>query len=385
MKGCLQEKSGKYYAVLSIDGKKKWVNLQIPTSKGNKRKAEQRMSELVLEYSHNHSMFTRTEFVALATEWLQYVKQHVDTITYQGYEQYTKKHIIPYFKEKKLYVQEMRMSDIENYYYYKSTSGRLDGKKGGLSENTLRLHAAVLNLIFKYAIINGIIKDNPCTYAEIPKNTVSVKKHEFYTPHQCNELLEISKDSPFHDIVLITFLYGLRRSEVMGLRWKDVDFENNTVTIQHTRVLNKTVVVKDKTKNESSNRVYPLLDEVRVMLLDLKEKQQKYKEQLRNLYTESEYIFVNEFGVPFHPSYPSHRLRHFIEKHSLPHIRFHDLRHSCASYLLSKGWNMKAISDWLGHSQIGTTMNIYAHINMDQKRNLAKTIDNTFSNNVENE
>ena len=98
MKGCLQEKGGKYYAVLSIDGKKKWIKLQIPTSKGNKRRAEQRMSEIVLEYSRNKSMFTRTKFIDLALEWLSYIKLHVDIITYQGYEQYVKKHIIPYFK-----------------------------------------------------------------------------------------------------------------------------------------------------------------------------------------------------------------------------------------------------------------------------------------------
>lgn len=380
MKGCLQEKGGKYYAVLSIDGKKKWINLQIPAAKGNKRKAEQKMSELVLEYNHNKSMFTRTEFTNFAMEWLCYIKPHIDIVTYQGYEQYVKKHIIPYFKQKNLYIQDMKIADIEGYYNYKSKSGRLDGKKGGLSANTIRLHAVALKLIFKYAILTGLVKENPCFYAVIPKNNIPVKKPKFYTPQQCNRLLEVTEGVILHDIILITFLYGLRRSEIMGLRWCDVDFKNNTVVIQHTRVVNKTVVAKDKTKNESSNRVYPLLGEVRDVLLKLREKQEMYKKQLENLYADSDYIFVNEFGIPFYPSYPTHRLNVFITKYNLPHIRFHDLRHSCASFLLAKGWSMKAISDWLGHSQIGTTMNIYAHIDMDQKRNLAKTIDNTFAN-----
>lgn len=379
MKGCLQEKGGKYYAVLSIDGKKKWINLQIPTSKGNKRRAEQKMNELVLEYSSNKAMFTRTKFTDLALEWLGYIKLHIDTVTYQGYEQYVKKHIVPYFKPKNLYIQDMKISDIEGYYNFKLSSGRLDGKKGGLSTNSVRLHSVALKLIFKYALLNGIIKENPCTYAVIPKKDDIKKKTEFYTATQCNRLLDVTSGTPLHDIILITFLYGLRRSEVMGLRWCDVDFENNTVTIQHTRVLNKTVVVKDKTKNTSSNRIYPLLDEVKSTLLRLQDKQRQNKEQLGNAYTDSGYVFVNEYGEPFYPSYPTHRLTHFIQKYNLPHIRFHDLRHSCASYLLSKGWSMKAISDWLGHSEIGTTMNIYAHINMSQKRDLAKTIDNTFS------
>ena len=379
MKGCLQEKGGKYYAVLSIDGKKKWINLQIPTSKGNKRRAEQKMNEIVLEYSSNKAMFMRTDFVSFSMEWLSYIKLHVDVITYKGYEQYLKNHIIPYFKTKKLCIQDIKIADIENYYKFKSTSGRLDGKKGGLSANSVRLHAVVLKLIFKYAVLNGIIKENPCTYAVIPKNDIPKKKIEFYTAEQCNKLLDVTLGSPLHDIVLITFLYGLRRSEVMGLRWCDIDFENNTVTIQHTRVLQKVVVSKDKTKNASSNRVYPLLDEVKTILLKIKSKQQHNKKKLDNVYTDSGYVFVNEYGQPFYPSYPTRRLAHFIKKYELPHIRFHDLRHSCASYLLSKGWSMKAISDWLGHSEIGTTMNIYAHINMSQKRDLAKTIDNTFS------
>lgn len=380
MKGCLQEKGGKYYAILSIDGKKKWVNLQIPTSKGNKRKAEQKMGELVLEYSHNRTMFTHTRFTDLALEWLSYIKPHVDTVTYQGYEQYVKKHIIPYFKPKNLYVQDMKISDIEGYYSFKLSSGRLDGKKGGLSTNSVRLHSVALKLIFKYALLNGIIKENPCTYAVIPKKDDTKKKTDFYTAAQCNRLLDVTSGTPIHDIILITFLYGLRRSEVMGLRWCDVDFKNNTVTIQHTRVLNKTVVVKDKTKNTSSNRIYPLLDEVKTTLLKLQNEQRHNKEQFGNAYTDSGYVFVNEYGKPFYPSYPTHRLTHFIQKYDLPHIRFHDLRHSCASYLLAKGWSMKAISDWLGHSEISTTMNIYAHIDMSQKRDLAKTIDNTFAN-----
>lgn len=379
MKGCLQEKSGKYYAVLSINGKKKWINLQIPASKGNKRRAEQRMSELVLEYSNNNTMFMQNEFSELALDWLHYIKAHVDTVTYQGYEQYVKKHIVPYFKPKKLYIQNMKISDIEDYYIFKSKAGRLDGKSGGLSANSLRLHSVVLKMIFKYAVQNGIIKDNPCLYAALPKNDSPKRKTEFYTAQQCSKLLEVTAGTPLHDIVLITFLYGLRRSEVMGLRWCDIDFKNNTVTIQHTRVLNKTVVVKDKTKNASSNRVYPLLDEIRNMLLKLRDKKEYYKNLFGNTYTDSGYVFVSEEGKPYYPSYPTHRLAHYIEKYNLPHIRFHDLRHSCASYLLAKGWSMKAISDWLGHSEISTTMNIYAHINMSQKMELAKSIDNTFS------
>lgn len=380
MKGCLQAKHGKYYVVLSVNGKKKWINTQIPTTKGNKRKAEQRMAEIVCEYSQNPTVLGKNDFIQLAYEWLEYVKGHVDTITYEGYEQFTLKHIIPYFKPMKKYIQDMRIADIEGYYNYKATAGRLDGKEGGLSYRTISLHAVVLKLIFKYAVVNGLIKENPCKYAKVPKNSEKLcKKIEFYSADECRKLLEVTQGSVMHDIVLLTFLYGFRRSEIMGLRFEDVDFENGTVTVQHTRVLNKTVVVKDKTKNESSNRIYPLLDEVRTVLIRIKEQKDYYRKLFGNAYCENDYIFTTEQGKPYYPSYPTHRLAYYIKKYNLPHIRFHDLRHSCASYLLSKGWNMKSISEWLGHSEISTTMNIYAHIDMSQKRKMAKTIENTFN------
>lgn len=378
MKGCLQEKSGKYYAVFTVSGKKKWVNLQIPTTKGNKRKAELKMAELAVEYAKNKSLFERTDFVELAEMWLKHIKERVDPITFEGYEQYLVKHILPYFKDKKFCVQDVKMADIEDYYKYKAVSGRLDGKTGGLSYNSIRLHAAVLKLIFKFAIINGLINENPCTYAAIPKAREKVHEINFYTAEECEELLKVITGTILSDIVVMTFLYGLRRSEVMGLRWCDVDFENETIRIRHTRVLQKTIVAKDKTKNTSSKRTYPMLVEVKDMLLKRLEQQKEFASIFGNAYNHSGYVFVKEDGTPFYPSYPSHQLAKVIKQHELPHIRFHDLRHSCATYLLSKGWSMKAISEWLGHSEIHTTMNTYTHIDLAKKREMAKTLEDTF-------
>ena len=213
----------------------------------------------------------------------------------------------------------------------------------------------------------------------IPKNIERPRRIEsFYSADECKKLLEVTEGTALHDIVLLTFLYGLRRSEVMGLRFQDIDFESGTITIQHTRVLKKTVVSKDKTKNASSNRIYPLLDDVKEVLLKIKKQKEYYRSVFGNTYYESDYVFTTEQGKPYYPSYPSHRLAHYIDKYELPHIRFHDLRHSCASYLLSKGWSMKSISEWLGHSEISTTMNIYAHVDLSQKRKLAKQLENTF-------
>ena len=161
----------------------------------------------------------------------------------------------------------------------------------------------------------------------------------------------------------------------MGLKWDAVDFDNDTIEIKRTAVLaQSTVVRKAKTKNLTSKRTYPLLPEIKTMLEKMLEEQEENKKLFGNGYTDTDFIFVKADGTTYYPSYPSHRLLKTLEKHSLPHIRWHDLRHSTASMLIEKGWHMKNISDWLGHSDIGTTMNIYGHISMEHKKELGNSL-----------
>jgi len=153
---------------------------------------------------------------------------------------------------------------------------------------------------------------------------------------------------------LITAFYGLRRSEVLGLQWDSFDFENKTITIKHTITItntdgnNRKIEGKDRTKNKSSYRTLPLFDDIANMLLDVKEKQQ-----------------AQHFSM-------------LLDKNDMRHIRFHDLRHSCASLLLAKGIPMKSIQEWLGHSNFSTTANLYAHLDTNSKKVSASVIEDTF-------
>ena len=375
MKGSLQTKSGKYYAVFRVNGKQKWINLYVEDKRGNKRKAETAMRELLQKYENNPFLFEKTNFCEYINRWLENTKTHIDLVTYTGYKQYVDNHIIPYFQVKKLNLQDIRMSHIEEYYNVKAQGGRLDGRDGGLSLRSIQLHATVLSLVFKYAIREGLIKDNPVELAQFPNIQHTTSRDNFYTVDECKKLLELSEGTPLHDIMIVTLYYGLRRSEVMGLRWIDVDFNKSTLTIQHTRVVNSIVVVKDKTKTQCSNRVYPLIDEVKNILLKLKSEQEDQKNLLANQYTDSGYIFVNDFGNPYHPAYPSQMLYKLMKKHpEIKHITYHGLRHSAASMLLARNRSMKAISEWLGHSNIGITMNLYTHIDMESKRTRANSL-----------
>ncbi len=373
-KGSLQIKSNKYYAVFRVNGKVKWHSLGIEAKRGNKRKAEQAMAELALQYNENPQEFNKTIFADYIELWLDSVKPHIDIITYEGYEQYARKHIIPYFSAKKLFLQDVKIQDIEKYYNYKSTGGRLDKKPGGLSSRTIKLHGIVLGLVFKKAIHDGILKSNPCEYAKIPKTTKTQPVAKFYTVEECKKLLDITNGTPLHDMIYITTIYGLRRSEMMGLKWDAVDFVNDTLTIRHTVVMQNKIVAKDSTKNKTSMRTYPLLNDVKTILMKMQSEQNKNRKLFGNCYHETGYIFVKGDGTQFYPSYPTHELQKCIKKNELPHIRWHDLRHSCASLLILKGWQMKEISEWLGHADIGTTMNIYGHLNLEHKRKLGDTL-----------
>ena len=360
--GSLQTKKGKkgetYYAVLNLGKNKyKWINLKLDV-KNNKKLARQKLNELLVEYDNSPCMFEKILFTDYIKEWLKREESQVDIITLEGYRQYAEKHIIPYFEHLRLNVQDVSTEHLEDYYFYKSKGGRLDEKPGGLSNRTIKLHSIVINLVFKDAFRRNLIRFNPNERARMPKNTGTNFKGSFYTAEQINMLLDLFDGTLMRDMIYISCLYGLRRSELMGLKWSAINFSNDTLMIQHTVVMyDSTVVQKDKTKNQSSNRCYPLLPEIKEILQKIKAKQEDNKKLFGDCYIDSGYIFTREDGNVFHPSYVSHRLRKVLAESELPPIRWHDLRHTCASLLLSKGWSMKDISEWLGHSNTNSLEN----------------------------
>jgi integrase len=137
-------------------------------------------------------------------------------------------------------------------------------------------------------------------------------------------------------------------------------------------------VAKDRTKSKASRGTFMLLPEVKEILLSLKAQQAANKKLFGKQYVDSDYIFTWPDGRLFRPDYVSKRFVTVIEQMGMPHMRFHDLRHSCASILYDKGWNVKDIQEWLRHSKLETTMNIYTHISELRKMILAKDMQGTF-------
>ncbi len=380
MTGSLAVKSGKYYAVINIyeNGKRKqkWICSNLP-EKGNKRKAEQFLREKLAEYERMNGIIkTDMLFSDYVREWLKHIARKVDTVTMQGYQILADSHILPYFDDLKTILVNLDYQTIQRYIDTKYECGRLDGK-GGLSVRSLKLHKNIINQTLNLAVQNKLIPSNPCQFVILPQCTRYDSK--FYNEKQLKTLFNALKDDPLLPMIKITALYGLRRSELLGLQWDSINFEGKTMTIRHTVSKVTEVVAKDKTKNASSHRSFPLTEEALEIFKSAKCMEEQNRLAFGREYQENSYVFKWPDGHPYSPDYISERFRNLLKKHGLPHIRFHELRHSCASLLLTMGMNLKDVQEWLGHSDIKMTANIYGHLDNARKTNIAETLVQRFS------
>ncbi|MGM1020811.1 MAG: site-specific integrase [Bacillota bacterium] len=179
---------------------------------------------------------------------------------------------------------------------------------------------------------------------------------------------------------MLAAFYGLRRSEVVGLKWTAINFEDKTISIRHTVIPvyfegKEYVIEKDWTKNKSSRRTLPLVPAFEELLLRIREIQRLNKALCGNSYCTDygEYIYLDKLGQRIKPGYITQNFTRTLKKHGLRRIRYHDLRHSCASLLLANGINMKEIQEWLGHSNYSTTANTYSHLEYSSKVSSAQT------------
>ena len=189
----------------------------------------------------------------------------------------------------------------------------------------------------------------------------------------------MAKGATNQRLLRVVAVYGLRRSELLGLQWDSLDFAQNTLTIKHTVVKYDGIHEKDKTKNASSRRTFPLVPDISELLRQLREREQANRELFGKEYHESPYIFKWDDGRPFKPDYVGQRFATLLTQHGLPHIRFHDLRHSCASLLIAQGFGLKDVQEWLGHADITMTANIYAHLDIKRKQSIADSLASSFA------
>ena len=377
--GSLQIKNKIYQAVLSYKQdnkwKTKWVSTKIPAIKGNKKLANAKLEEIKKQFQEeiNSDNIDNEDilFIDYMKKWLKMISSSVEPTTLNGYKGIVNGRMTDYFQNKKITLQNIKPKHIQEFYQY-----LLDE---GLSGNTVKHYHANIRKALQYAMKTDIILSNPADKVDLPK--IEEYKPKFYTSDEVKILLNEVIGTKLEIPVMIDCFYGFRRSEVIGLKWSAVDFENDTITINHTITQsNGKLIIRDKTKTKSSKRSLPLEPIVKSFLLELKEKQEKNKELCGDSYNQEylEYICVDNCGNLIRPDYVTETFLKLLKKKKLKIIRFHDLRHTCASILLKNGANMKEIQAWLGHSNYNTTANLYAHLDTSSVCNTGKVITNVF-------
>ena len=319
-------------------------------------------------------MSTTPYFTDFLLDWLSVIKLKVKSTTYTGYEKTIKSRVIPYFKEHhpNLRLDAVTAKHIQDYYSYEMNVNKV-------SANTVKHRHANIHKALSYAYKTDLIPSNPADKVELP--TIDKYVGHFYNATQIEKLFKIFEGDPAEFGVIAASFYGLRRSEVLGLRWDAIDFESKTITIKHTvneaRVDGKcTLVMADTTKTKSSFRTLPLVAPFEEMLLKMKMEQEENKRLCGNCYCQdyNGYIYVNEIGEIIKPGFLTSHFASVLKANNMPRIRFHDLRHTCASLLFAQGVSLKEIQAWLGHSTIGTTANIYTHLDENNKLSSANAI-----------
>ncbi len=382
MTGSLKIKNDRFYAVINYkegtQHKQKWIALGLPV-KNNKRKAEAMLDEIKKQYEEAYSTSGGdTLFVTYIRQWLQAKRPLIELSTWEGYQIYAEKHIIPYFEPMKLSLRELKPQHIKEYYEYKYTNGRLDGKPGGLSVPSIKKHGIVIKEVLNAAVMEDMIMRNPAAGVKLPAKDTASRERVFLSATEANAMLKAFDGHPLQSLVYTTLYYGLRRSEVLGLRWSAIDFDKDTLSINHTVVKNCTVVEKDSTKTQSSFHTYHLIEDVKEVLLKQRERQAINKKLYGDSYYKSDYVFTWDDGTKFRPDYVTRGFQRVLKQNGIPAMRFHDLRHSTASILYDAGWDLKDIQMWLRHSSIDVTGDIYTHISENRKSYLASSLNSTF-------
>lgn len=354
--------------------KEKSTGLQAPR---NKRAASQKADEMAraLEVQLNSDT---AFFDAKALFFLDEMKKWLDTImvdcvrknTLYGYQRVFEERISPFPPYQKLLLRDITPRVIQEHYNYL--------KQKGYSASTIEKTHANISKFLNYCVDMEMIDRNPATRVSRPKKDKK-SAGRAYSQDETHSLLHLFElNKVMYPIVALTLYLGLRRSEICGLQWKDIDFDKQQIHIQNTAVpLGGQTVYSNQTKTKSSDRILPMSQQVKDILLTQKMRKEKNKDLLGSEYLDTDYVCVWEDGHCVRPDYISRTFKKTLleaqkDGSSGPIYRFHDLRHTLATTLLHHNVDLKTIQDWMGHSSIEVTTNIYLHSGMEAKRKAAE-------------
>jgi len=334
--------------------------------KGNKGRAEDMLQEAKKEQEASlkgNPGIDGILFADFMEKWLEVIKPEIKLTTYGGYQMNIRTAIAPYFRKRHILLQELTADDINDFY--------AEQLKRVKATSVHKFHANISKAL-KYAVEKDYIPYSIMGKVKRPKPERYVGK--FLKQSEAVDLFEAVKGHRLELGVIFGAFYGLRRAEIVGLRWESINFESNTITIEHSvtvaNIDGKNVIIAgDTVKTKSSFRTLPLVPAIRAKLLALQAEQEQNRKLCGKSYNNAEscYIYIDALGNRIKPDYLSGEFPKFLEKNGFRKMRFHDLRHSCASLLLANGVPLKSIQEWLGHSDFAITANTYAHLDFNSK------------------
>ena len=231
-----------------------------------------------------------------------------------------------------------------------------------LAPKTIRHHLSLISDIYSYAVRMDMVSDNPCSRVVIPKG--EVKEKEIYTQEEMMQLLELlMKESLKYRTFFFLIAYsGFRRSEMLGLEWKDIDWENNLISVRRTsNYVPKIGIYTDTTKTRYSQRTIKLADEIMDMLREWQDDQAQQALAMGDKWVETDRIFTRPDGRPLDTNGPYSWLKKLCEENELPFYGIHTFRHFTASSMIAGGMDVATVSGALGHANVSTTLNVYTH------------------------
>lgn len=372
--GKIRYKKGMCYAVVRMDDPKNptgprkpiWFSTGLKED-GEKRKANDWLQAKLLELNEQRltvgQNLTATNDMPLYDYlriWLRTKRPNIENLTYNGYERIIEGHVKKFFSARNINLLALTDQHIEEFY-----DSLYDLE---LSGTTVLNHHRVLFQALKYAAAHSHIMHNPIVLVAAPKP--SGFRGSIYNELEADTLLKAASKCYLFIPIILGFFFGMRRSEVCGLRWSSVDFENKLIIVERKlgykyvngkKVLNDTHILKSK----KSLRSLPFgnMPLVEAALLRAKDLQEEYKEAFGSGHTGNPegYVVVDELGKLIEPDNLTQSFKRFLASNKLRKIRFHDLRHSCGTLLMKKQVGLYNVSRYLGHSSTAITEAIYIH------------------------
>lgn len=342
------------------------------------QKEVQRQAVLFEEQARNGQVSSdgRLKLADFVPMYLETARQKLSPYVYECYIHILDIGIIPALGHLKL--KDIRPLHIQRFIDdLVKRDTHLDGKPGKLSSSTVRRYYTMISSLMKSAYRLGLIGTNPAERDRITLPKLEEEQTEIFTEQELNNMLKALEGEPlmFRLLVHLALNTGCRRGELMGLKWSDIDFTTGVLTVSRSNYkLSGDAEIKSKSTKTGRSRTLILPPYCLAMLRRYRAEQNQYRLSLGDAWRGDEWIFIQADGRAMFPTTPTLWFSKFQKRNDLPHRKFHSLRHTSATLLLSNGTNIKNVASRLGHTQLKTT-NRYVHAVDQAERQAANTLE----------